>query len=289
MKSKPRSKLIVITLLLIIFLIFIGIRYFFLDISKHEGRIKIISSPRANIFINNKAVGKSTPFEEKISPGEYLIKLIPVGEATSTASWQDKIKINSRSLTYIERDLGFSEITSSGITLYSTPIKNITKKKNYGEIYVDTDPAGAIIKLDNDEKGFSPMLLVDVLKGSHELTIMLPGFFPKTKKINIDEGYRVTAVIKLSIDQSKKIEKKKESTKSVEIKEEEKKQTVEVLDTETGYLRVRKEASLYSEEVFRVSPKDTFEILEEKNGWYKIEYEKGKQGWISSEYSKKIE
>jgi hypothetical protein len=277
------------TILLVMFLIFLGIRYFFLDLSKREGRIRIISSPTASIFINNKAVGRSTPFEEKINPGEYLVKLIPEGEATSTASWQDKIKVYSKSVTYIERDLGFSEITSSGVILYSTPIKSIAKKKNYGEIYVESDPAGVIIKLDNDEKGFAPMLIIDVLKGTHELTAMLPGFFSKSIKINVDSGYRVTASFKLAVDQSQKTDKKKESTKSAEIQTTEEGLKVEISDTETGYLRVRKDPSLYSEELFRVNPGDIFKVLEEKNGWYKIEYEKDKQGWISSQYAKKKE
>ena len=289
MSSKSKVKFYLIAILLIIFLGFFGVRFFFFDISNREGRIKIISSPSASIFIDNKAIGKSTPFEEKIKPGEYLIKLIPEGEATSTASWQDKVHVYNNSLTYVNRELGFSDITSSGEILTSTPMKEKPKKKNSGELYIETDPTGAIIKFDNDEKGFAPLLMTDVLNGSHELSVLLPGFFPKTEKINIDTGYRVNAFFKLAVDQSQKTQKENKASDSADIENTAVKQKIEVSDTEVGYLRVRKDANIYSEEVFRVNPKDVFEVIEEKSGWYKIEYEKDKQGWVSSLYVTKVE
>jgi len=289
MNSRSKLKLYIITILIIVLLLFIGYEYYFLGISKREGRIKIISSPTASIFIDNKATSRSTPYEAKLKPGEYLVKLIPEGEATSTASWQEKIHVYSNSLTYVNRELGFSDITSSGEIFTLTSMKEKPKNKNTGEIYIETDPTGAIVKLDNDEKGFAPMLIADILSGIHELTIMLPGFFPKTEKINIEPGYRVTTIIKLALDQSQKIKKEKEATQSANTETSEEKQKVEIIDTEVGYLRVRKDPNIYSEEVFRVNPKDIFDVIEEKNGWYKIEYEKDKQGWISSLYAKKIE
>jgi len=74
-------------LLLILILLFAGfvvVRFFILDKQNAFGRLKIISSPTASVFINSTAVGK-TPYEEKYKVGEYLLKLIPEGTATETA------------------------------------------------------------------------------------------------------------------------------------------------------------------------------------------------------------
>lgn len=64
--------------------------------------------------------------------------------------------------------------------------------------------------------------------------------------------------------------------------------TVEISNTSVGFLRVRAEASTGSSEVGRVNPGAKFDVLEEKAGWYKIEYEKGKMGWVSGTYTRKL-
>jgi hypothetical protein len=55
-------------------------------------------------------------------------------------------------------------------------------KVNLGEIYVETEPQGAIIYLDNDEKGVAPLILEEVVQGEHELSVFLPGFFAPYSK-----------------------------------------------------------------------------------------------------------
>ena len=49
---------------------------------REEGTLRVSSSPEASVFVNSMVIGK-TPFRDKLKTGEYLIKLIPEGEATS--------------------------------------------------------------------------------------------------------------------------------------------------------------------------------------------------------------
>lgn len=284
MRQVSKIRLIIFTILLFSIVTFVVIRYLIIDKSKREGVLTIVSSPTASIFVNNEAINRSTPFEEKLKPGEYLIKLIPQGEATASATWEDKVSIYSNSKTYINRELGSSKITSSGEILTSTFMKEKPEKSNLGEILIKTDPVGAIIKLDNDEKGVAPLLLSGVLKGTHELSILLPGFFPRIKKINVDTGYRVNASFKLAVDQSQKYVSQASESASIEksIKE------IEIVDTEIGFLRVRQKPSVNSDEIGRVNPGDKFTIIEEVSGWTKIEHEPNKKGWVSKTYIKEI-
>ena len=66
---------------------------------------------------------------------------------------------------------------------------------------------------------------------------------------------------------------------------------VEILETSTGFLRVRREPSTLGEEIGRVEPGEKYPLIQtdEKTGWFEIEYEEGKEGWISNQYARKIE
>lgn len=285
-----KGKLILLTLLLFGFGAFVVVRFFILDNQNAFGRIRIVSSPVSSVFVDNLAVGK-TPFEQKYKVGEYMFKLIPEGTATDTASWQGKVKIYKNALTYVNRELGSSDVTSAGEIFMTSKMKKSPKNGDFGEIYVETEPQGAIVHLDNDEKGVSPLILSDVLKGDHELSVFMPKFLRRTQKINVDPGYRVTAEFKLAIDlsqkstESSKITGGKESTASAKPK----KISIVVKDTPTGFLRVREEPSVTASEEARVKPGDTFSLIEEQSGWYKVEYEKGKEGWVYSQYADKKE
>jgi len=283
-----KKKLGVFLFLLILFIGFLAIRFFVMDKQNSNGQLKVLVSPSASVFMDNVAVGK-TPFEDKFKVGEYLLKLIPEGNATDTASWQSKIKIYKNTRTYVNMELGSSDISTSGEVF--TSVKMITQvKAGYGEVMVETEPQGAIVYLDNDEKGVAPVKLENVLKGDHEISVFMPGFFRRTQKINVDPGYQVNAKFKLAIDQSQtpKIEEKKTATEEANLKESnvdiKTRKQVTIKETPTGWLRVREEPNAEASESAKVNPGDKFDILGEEAGWIKIEYEKNKTGWISGQY-----
>ncbi|MDH7476477.1 MAG: PEGA domain-containing protein [Microgenomates group bacterium] len=291
-----KEKFIFFLVLIAFFLGFILVKFFFVNQKEVYGQLKVTSSPTTGIFLDNVAIGK-TPFEDKLKVGEYLLKLIPEGNATDTASWQGKINIYKNTLTFVNRELGSSDVTSAGEIFTAVKMKKKPSNPNYGEIAVETDPNGAIVYLDNDEKGVAPVILADVLKGDHELSVFMPGFFRRTQKINVDPGYQVIAKFKLAIDQSQKITptpslNNQEGTESAKLE----KGYVIIKDTGLGFLRVREEPSLNASESARIKPGGKYQLLDEQKGWYKIKYnndEKGlvsgsfEEGWISGQYAAK--
>lgn len=288
-----KQKALFLLVLILLFAGFVVARFFILDTQNSFGRVKIMSSPSAGVFIDNIAVG-TTPYEDKLEVGEYMLKLIPEGVATDTASWQANIVVGKNTLTYVNRELGSSELTSAGEVLYVTQAESTSKKGKHGEIFVETEPTGAIVYIDNDEKGVSPLVISDVIGGDHELSVFMPGFFRRSQKINVDAGYRVNASFKLAVDQTQKRledveEELREASDSAELDEEESEndtQLVEILSTPTGWLRVRSEPTIDSEEVTKVNPGETYPLLEELEGWYQIELEEG-EGWISADFADK--
>ncbi len=291
-----KAKLVLLLILILLFSGFVIVRFFILDQQNVYGKLKVISSPTSTVFVNNIAIGK-TPFEDKYKVGEYILKLIPEGTATETASWNGKIQVYKNALTYVNRELGASDITSAGEIFTTTKMEKTPKSGGYGEIYVETEPQGAIVTLDNDEKGVASVILSGVLRGDHELSVYMPGFFRRTQKINVDPSYRVNAFFKLAIDQSQKAPtpkpENKEATPSAQTAGT---AFVAIKDTPQGWLRVREDASVDASESAKVKPGERYEYLDEKSGWYKIKFNGNAnglvsgsftEGWVSAEYSSK--
>jgi len=292
-----KGKLSLLLILVLLFVAFIAVRFFILDKQNEYGKMKIVSSPTASIFLNSAFIGK-TPFEDKYKVGEYLLKLIPETTASDTASWNGKINIYKNALTYVNRELGSSDIASAGEIFTTVKMTKKPSNPESGEIYVETEPQGAIVTLDNDEKGVAPALMENVTRGDHELSVFMPGFFRRTQKINVDPGYRVNATFKLAIDQSSSFAKEPDDkTKTASSSgDTNSKIYVKIKSNDQGWLRVRVDGAINASESAKVKPGEKYEFLDEKTGWFKIKYNDNKdglvsgdftEGWVSSEYSTK--
>ena len=295
--TNMKSKMSLLLILVLLFAVFVAVRFFIFDKQNEYGKLKIISSPTASVFLNSAVIGK-TPFEDKYKVGEYLLKLIPESTSTDTASWNGKINIYKNSLTYVNRELGSSDIASAGEIFTTTKMTKKPQNAQSGEIYVETEPQGAIITLDNDEKGVAPLILDNVRRGDHEISVFMPGFFRRTQKINVDPGYRVNAAFKLAIDQSSSFAKTSEDkTKTASSSGGTTDKTyVKIRDNPQGWLRVRVDGSIDATESAKVKPGEKYELMDEKTGWFKIKYNNNSEGlvsgnftegWVSSEYSSK--
>lgn len=291
-----KRKLMFLFSLFIIFGFFVLARYIYLKLQATDGALTVLSSPASEVTVDGKVVGK-TPFEGPFKTGEYLITLAPDQSASDAASWKGKIRINAQAVTFVDRELGANDISSSGVILTITKMDQKPESDNTGQIKVDTEPTGAIVYLDNEEVGIAPFLLSEVTAGDHELSVLNPGFFRRSQKVKVENGYQVQAQFKLSLDPTyKKIEPKKDdkkATDSATLKktptEKSDALTIAIQDTETGWLRVRENPTTSASESAKVNPGDEFEVLAEQSGWYQIEYVKGKKGWISARYAKKID
>lgn len=295
--TNMKGKLSLLLILVLLFIIFVVVRFFIIDKQNEYGKIKIISSPTASVFLNSTFIGK-TPFEDKYKVGEYLLKLIPEATASDTASWNGKVTVYKNSLTYVNRELGSSDIASAGEIFTTVKMTKKPQNSESGEIYVETEPQGAIVTLDGDEKGVAPALMENVLGGDHELSVFMPGFFRRTQKINVDPGFRVNAAFKLAIDKSSSFVKEpddKTTTASISAGPDNR-TYVKIRDNPQGWLRVREDGAIDATESARVKPGERYELLDEKTGWFKIKFNDNAEGlvsgeftegWVSSEYSAK--
>lgn len=271
---------------------------------KLPAALQIKTTPAANVFVDGQLVGK-TPYQSSaLKEGELSIKLIPEAENQSLVSWEGKVKVNGGVLTLIEREFGSTEAASSGQIITLEKIKD----KASATLSVVSDPDGALINLDTESKGYTPLTLDKISEADHEIIVSKGGYSDKTINARAVLGYKLIVNVKLAqfgvisptptAAPSPNISPAPSVTgKTAKITPTPKisviptkpatsgKTSVVIKDTPTGWLRVRSGPSTSASEVARVNPGEKYSLLEEVPGWYRISYEVGKEGWISSTYA----
>jgi hypothetical protein len=234
--------------------------------------------PNASVFINGEQVGR-TPFELTREPGEITVKLIPESVDTPLAPYDTKVDLVSGIKTIIKRDFGETEEESSGYTL---SFEKIGGKET--SIAVISVPDAAQVAIDGSIRGFTPLKSSSIAPGEHNISVLAANYSEQNFNAVSTEGYKLTIVVKLSPDGEAQPEEEQP-------KEEPKVEEVEILETPTGYLRVRDLPSTGGAEVGRVDPGKKYRYLETDSatGWFKIEYADGKEGWVSNQYAKRAE
>jgi hypothetical protein len=267
--------------------IFILIVYFF-NRDSDKGALQVTSSPKSKVYLDGKLIGE-TPLckcdaNQTIPVGQHTIVLIP--KTGNFLSFEDKITISSSVLTVVDRTFGEGAFSSGSIISLS----KISDKKD-AQLSVVTFPDKTLLTLDNADSpsGTSPILLKNLTESDHELRISKEGYVDKVLRIRAVSGYRLEAIITLSVlpdtsSASAAVEPSLSPTPTPATPSAK----ITILQTPTGFLRVREDSSLAAAEIGRVNPGEKYELVDEKTGWFKIKLTDGKIGWVSSQYASKI-
>lgn len=255
---------------------------FLLNKSPGKGALQVTSSPSGKVYLNGKLVG-DTPLckcdqENMIEEGEYVVKIVP--KEGNFEQFEQKIRINPSVLTVVDRTFGQGSFSQGSIITLS----NIPNKKEV-QLSVLSFPDKAQVYLDNNLVGVSPVLVKNVTQSDHEIKLTKDGYKDKIIRIKTVAGYRLEAIVFMGVNPdfssstSATITPTPTSSPSAS--------KVVILDTPTGFLRVRETDSISSVQIGTVNPGEKLDFVSEKEGWFQIKLADGKIGWISSQYSKK--
>jgi hypothetical protein len=261
-----------IALILLVLGLLVGAVLFAVGVFKPRGAgISIETTPTSTVFINGEQVGRS-PYKQTREPGEVTVKLIPESFETPLAPYETKVELVSGIETIIMRDFAETEHESSGVVISFERVGG-----NEASIAVVSIPDSAEISIDGAVRGFAPLKESTVAPGEHNLKIAADDYEERTIRVNAYEGYKLTAVVKLAPGG--------EMPEEEEEPEEPKVEEIEILDTPTGFLRVRGGPSTAYEEIAQVEPGERYPYLEtdEGTGWFKIDID-GEEGWVSNQY-----
>ena len=270
------------------------------------GALSISSFPKAVVFIDGIQTGITPFLDDKIATGEHTIKLVPESVVDDLVSWEGKVTLTANILTVINRSLGSTDSVSAGETIYLEKIGSRDKSA----LAVVSAPSQAVVKIDGEPKGFSPVLVEDLEPAEYQIAVTSSGYEERVISAKTVAGYKLIVDVQLA----QKVEGIEEATASAEEEEveEEKAETtptpevtpevtpeatitppekpyVKIKSTPTGFLRVRMGPSRNATIAAQVNPGGMYPYLDEEGDWYKIEYEEDKEGWVYGIYAELIE
>jgi hypothetical protein len=267
-----------------------------------QAGLQVSSNPPATIFLDEKEMGMTPQELKDLKPGEKTLKLVPQSTATTYFPWETKIKLINGMVAVVSRDFGETESASAGEVM---TLEKIADKKS-ASLAVISLPDSAVVTLNNETKGFTPVNLDGLAAGNYEVRVSANGYQERMVRVKLDEGYKLMVNIKLAEEkqEEEKTEEEEEATVTGTPTPEAKvtpkttpppKPYVLIKDTPTGWLRVRMEPSITATEAAKVNPGEMYPLLDEESGWYQIEYQKDEEGlpaqvgWISGQYAEKYE
>lgn len=270
-------KIVIITLVSLATLSVAGfflIGYF----SPKPAGIRIETTPVASVYIDGLLVGE-TPFQDKHDAGKILLRLVPQGSSENLVSFETSIILVSGVETAVGRNFAPTEEESSGYI-----ISFDEDRGDAAGLVAISQPENAQVLVDGVSRGFSPYTSSTISPAMHTITIKSPGYSDFSSTVKTLDGYRLRFYAKLGKGAS---EEPTSLDKEVVRK-------VTILDTPTGYLRVRTLPGEGGEEIAQVKPGESFPYLDTDvaTGWIEIQYQasrsglpSGITGWISDKYA----
>jgi hypothetical protein len=275
---------------IIIAAVFLGILFFglfqhFVLSRSQKGALQVTSSPDSKVYLNDEYVGE-TPLckceaDDTLKTGEYTIRVEPKDKSLS--AYREKVTISEGVLTVVDRKFG-RDSSSSGSVISLTPLAD----KEKTELLVISIPSRSIVHLDNNQIGETPYLFKNPTVSDHALRVSKEGYEEKTVRIRTPQGYKLKVVAYLSAGNTPVGPAPSPvASPSATLAPSPSVAQITILNTPTGFLRVRAGASAGAAEIGRVSPSETFDLVSEQQGWFEIRLKNGQVGWISSQYAAK--
>lgn len=232
---------------------------------KPKSGISVLSLPsEAKVSLDGTEVG-STPYENQtLEPKEYLVKIEKDG-----VSWEGKVKLGAETLTVINRELSTDGAFGAGEILSLEKGKGLT---------IVANPSDSQIEIDGKSYGSSPASL-DIPPGDHTISLSHGNYQKRNIMAKVPDNFNLKIVADLSLSEA---DLTTISTPPIKTTAQ-----VKVLDTPTGFLRVRDKPSVSGKEVGRVKPGDTLVLLEEISGWDRVRLTDNTEGYVSSSYVEK--
>lgn len=233
--------------------------------------LKVTANLEATVFLNDTHVGKTPLEKEDLKPGEHTIRV-----STDTQSVIRKTRLNKGMWSLMNVEFGEEET--------QTASELVSLEKGEGFI-ITSDPDGATVSIDGNMRGVTPLSLRNIDEGTHVLLVAKEGYLERSiTNLKITTGRLVT--IAITLPKTEGISPNQATPSAVPSATSGAK-TVTILETGTGWLRVRKTPSLSGEELTKVNVSETFPYTDEKGGWVAITLPNGSNGWVSGQFVKK--
>lgn len=261
--------------------VFATFEYFVNNING-KGALQVTANPQSTVYVDGRLMGK-TPLckcdgSDMLPAGTHSIKIFP--SDTQFSPYEEQVMLTKGVLTVVDRTFG-SGAYSEGSDIGLIPLASGKEI----ELLVQSTPDKVNVILDGNAVGQTPLKLQNVTESDHELKLSKDGYREKILRIHTVSGYQLVAKVYLAVNPNAPSPTPTGNPNITPTPTPGPK--VIILQTPTGFLRVRASASITAAEVGRVLPREIYDLVDETDGWYEIKLKDGTTGWISSSYAQK--
>ena len=278
------KKLLFIIVPIFLAILIFAVIFFFVNKNSGTGALQVTSAPISKVYVDGKLIGQ-TPLckcqaNDMLPSGSHTLRLVPTqGDADA---FEEKITLTPSVLTVVDRTFGpGASSQGSIISLSQLPDKKAT------QLLIVSFPDKSQVFLDSNSQGQTPLLLQNVTASDHDIKVIKDGYKDKTIRIRTVQGYKLEALVYLGVNLTTATASALPSATPSASPSPKVSVSVTILETPTGFLRVRNAPSLGGAEIGQVKPGEKYQLLNEQTGWYQIKLTTGATGWISSQYAQK--
>ncbi len=278
------KKLLFILVPIFLAIIIFVVIFIFVNKNSGTGALQVTSAPVSKVYIDGKLIGQ-TPIckcqaNDMISSGVHSLRLVPT--QGNFDPFEEKITITSSVLTVVDRTFGPGASSQGSIISLS----QIQDKKD-AQLLIISFPDKSQVFLDSNPSGQTPLLLQNVTPSDHDIKLTKDGYKDKTIRIRTVAGYKLEALVYLGVNLTTATASALPSATPSATQAPQASVSITILNTPTGFLRVRNAPSLGGAEIGQVKPGEKYQLLNEQTGWYQIKLTNGTLGWVSSQYAQK--
>lgn len=173
--------------------IFTGCTITLPSLGKNNSGLQVITNDAtASLFLDGQYLDKTPYISKQIKPGSYTLKIQP--DAPNLVVYETTVTLRRGLLTVVTWKPGERAETSGGVVYEMEPLKGTNK----AELSFVTIPDNAIIKLDEREQQFSPLVITELEPGLHNYEVALPSYETQKHTINALPGHRIIITLKLA-------------------------------------------------------------------------------------------
>lgn len=137
---------------------------------RNVGGLQVITQDvPSSLFLDGQYLDKTPYINKTIKPGTYTLKIEP--DNTNLVAHEAVITVRKGLLTVVTWKPGARAETSGGVVYEMEPIAG-----GKTELSFTTIPDNAIIRIDEGEQKFSPLVVADLEPGHHQLEVSLPSY-----------------------------------------------------------------------------------------------------------------
>lgn len=255
--------------------------------SSTGSELLVISKPAAEVLLNGKSLGES-PLSKPVDPGEYVIELKQDGYITRSL----KVSVRRGFRLNLSASLALNPFPAEAKAL-PAPAENLTLLDlSSSRALLLASPAlwakGAAFwsSRAGDQTTYLPKA-----KGSYHFFLTLEGKLYDARGVEVSLDSLAKTEEKRTIgylgDSSTLSGAAAGTLNALAAKLYPAVPQVLILDTSTGFLRVRSGPGISFSELGRAAPGQKYPYLGEQGGWFKISFN-GQEGWVSGDFARKL-